>query len=194
MSIGFYRMHAGEYFSQTAKVDPESFIAPLLGYIEPGSRILDVGCGSGRDLLWLKNRGFSCTGLEISPELAALAREHSGRSVIEADFEKFDFSRIKVDGVLLIGALVHVPHERFMQVFSGIIKALKPGGLALLSLKRGQGIRETEDGRKFYLWKREELLTNFRELGLSCIDSFVQSSKIRESDIWMSFILKKKIC
>ncbi|MFP4325331.1 MAG: hypothetical protein ACLFP9_04875 [Desulfonatronovibrio sp.] len=45
-------------------------------------------------MFWLKERGFDCTGLERSPELASLAMEHSGQSVIVADFESFDFSRM----------------------------------------------------------------------------------------------------
>ena len=47
-----------------------------------------------RDMLWLSERGFQCTGLELSPELAAMARQHTGLLVIEADFESFDFSRM----------------------------------------------------------------------------------------------------
>jgi SAM-dependent methyltransferase len=77
---------------------------PLVEHLTPGSKVLDAGCGSGRDMLWLTERGFNCTGLERSPELAALAREHSGLPVIEADFETFDFSRMNMDAVLLIGA------------------------------------------------------------------------------------------
>ncbi len=71
-------------------------------------------------MLWLGEKGFDCTGLERSMKLAALAGEHSGRPVIAADFETFDFSRMEMDGVLLIGALVHIPHERFPLVLSDI--------------------------------------------------------------------------
>ncbi len=56
-------------------------------------------------MLWLTERGFDCTGLERSPDLAALARDHTGLSVIVADFEAFDFSMMNMDGLLLIGAL-----------------------------------------------------------------------------------------
>jgi SAM-dependent methyltransferase len=59
--------------------------------------------------------------------------EHSGLPVFEADFETFDFSRMNMDGALLIGTLVHIPHERFPQILSHILKALKPEGLALIT-------------------------------------------------------------
>ena len=90
----FYHTHAKDYFNQTKQVDPSSFLTPLINHLQPGSKILDIGCGSGRDMLWLKERGFDCTGIERSPELAALARQHSGQPVIAADFASFDFSRM----------------------------------------------------------------------------------------------------
>jgi len=80
-------------------------------------------------MLWLANRGFSCTGLDSSPALAELARQHTGQSVIEADFVSFDFQGMDMDALLfLVGALVHVPHERFQLIFLRIPRALKPQG------------------------------------------------------------------
>ena len=94
MSTHFYHTHAQDYFNQTIEVDPSSFLLPFAKHLTPGSKVLDVGCGSGRDMLWLTERGFNCTGLELSPELAALARQHTGMPIIEADFKYFDFSRM----------------------------------------------------------------------------------------------------
>lgn len=189
MSTHFYNIHARDYFNQTIEVDPSSFLLPFAKRLTPESKVLDIGCGSGRDMLWLTERGFNCTGLERSPDLAALARQHTGLLVIEADFEYFDFSRMNMDGVLLIGALVHLPHERFSPVLSNILKALKPGGHALITMKKGQGKQELEDGRMFYLWDREDLSRVFNVNGLICVDYSVQTSLVRKSDTWMSFVL-----
>ena len=187
----FYHTHAKDYFNQTKQVDPSSFLTPLINHLQPGSKILDTGCGSGRDMLWLKERGFDCICIERSPGLAVLARRHSGLPVIVADFESFDFSRMNMDGVLLIGALVHLPHDRFPLVLSNILKALKPGGHALITMKQGQGRQEADDGRTFYLWGREELDRIFNAHGLICVDYSVQTSLVRKTDTWMSFVLKE---
>ena len=147
-SKSFYQDQAQAYCDQTFGVDPSSFLLPLDRHLSLGACILDVGCGAGRDMLWLANRGFSCAGLDSSPALAELARRHTGLSVIEADFESFDFHEMDIDALLLVGALVHVPHERFQLIFSRILRALKPEGHVLLTLKQGQGTQTRPDGKK----------------------------------------------
>ncbi len=194
MNEHFYHIHTPEYFERTVNIDPSSFLSPLINHLQQGSSILDIGCGSGRDMLWLKERGFDCTGLERVSELAALARQHSGQPLIVADFESFDFSRMGMDAVLLIGALVHIPHEHFPQILSQILKAIKPGDLALITMKQGQCRQEIADGRTFYMWEKENLLSILKKLGLICIDFSAQTSQVRKSDIWMSFVLRNRVC
>lgn len=191
--VSFYQRQAQAYFDQTFGVDPSSFLLPLVRHISPGARILDVGCGAGRDMLWLANRGFACAGLDCSPALAELARRHTGLSVFEADFETFDFQGMDMDALLLVGALVHVPHERFRLIFLRILRALKPQGHVLLTMKQGQGTQTRPDGRVFYLWPKADLMPIFEDCSLICIEYFEQQSKIRASDIWMSFVLQSQL-
>ena len=193
-SKSFYQNQAQAYFDQTFGVDPSLFLLPLVRHLSPGARILDVGCGAGRDMLWLTNMGYSCTGLDSSPALAELARRHTGQPVIEADFETFDFQEMDMDALLLVGALVHVPHERFQLILSRILRALKPQGHVLLAMKQGQGVQTRPDGRVFFLWSKDDLMPIFEDCGLICIEYFKQQSKIRGSDIWMSFVLQSQLC
>jgi 2-polyprenyl-3-methyl-5-hydroxy-6-metoxy-1,4-benzoquinol methylase len=74
----FYQNQAQAYFEQTFWVNPLSFLQPLIRNLDPGAMILDIGCGSGRDMLWLKNMGFACVGMDCSPALAEVARRHTG--------------------------------------------------------------------------------------------------------------------
>jgi SAM-dependent methyltransferase len=193
-SKSFYQNQAQAYFDQTFGVDPSLFLLPLVRLLSSGARILDVGCGAGRDMLWLENKGFSCVGLDRSPALAELARRHTGLSVIVEDFESFDFQEMDMDALLLVGALVHVPYERFQLIFSRILGALKPQGHVLLTMKQGQGTQTRPDGRVFYLWSKADLMPIFEDCGLICIEYFEQQSKIRTSDMWMSFVLQTQLC
>ena len=187
----YYEDHFQEYFQSTFHVDPSSFLTPLTSKLKTGATILDVGCGSGRDLLWLKQRGFEPKGLERSPSLAMLARQASGCEVIEADFCSYDFSREQLDAIVLIGALVHLNREQFPQVLNSIRKAVKTGGYILLSLKEGVGSQQSPDGRLFTLWTVDELAEIFYDLGLEPVDESRQISRVRGDDIWLGYLLRK---
>jgi len=188
----YYQKNYKEYHEKTFSIDPTSFLAPLAQRLPPEAFVLDVGCGSGRDLLWMKNRGFEVIGFEQSPGLAKLARENADCEVIEGDFETYDFSSIFVDGVMLVGALVHVPHERFSEVFENITASISRRGNVLITLKEGSGDRTDSDGRTFYLWEDPKARELFDTLGFKVCDFSTSVSKTGSEDVWMSYVLDKK--
>ena len=87
----FYQKKYKAYHEKTFSIDPSSFLEPLVKKLPAEAFILDVGCGSGRDLLWIKKQGFEGIGFERSLGLAQLARENVGCEVIDGDFETYDF-------------------------------------------------------------------------------------------------------
>ena len=181
----YYNTHYQAYHEETFFLDPGPFLRPFVRFLPPGSRVLDVGCGSGRDLLWLKRLGFDAVGLERSPGLAALARKHSGCPVIEGDFTVYDFADLPVDAVLMTGSLVHVPHRKLAGSLGRILPALgkkgEPtagkrthagpiGGCVFVSLKEGSGSVSDSRGRTFYLWQDEDLRPLFDSVGLQIMN------------------------
>jgi SAM-dependent methyltransferase len=150
--MNFYEENHLTYFTSTVSIDPASFLEPFARCLAPGATILDVGCGSGRDLLWFAERGFSPTGFEKSPNLARLARQHAACPVIEGDFRDFDFSQLSFSALVLVGSLVHLSPDEFPVIFKKIRRALAPEGHILITLKEGVGTSTTADGRVFTLW------------------------------------------
>jgi SAM-dependent methyltransferase len=189
----FYQQQYLAYHDKTFSIDPTSFLEPLIRHLKPGESILDVGCGSGRDLKWLKGRGFDVTGFERCKGLAVLARENASCTVIEGDFEAYDFSTMQVDALVLCGALVHIPHERFEKVLKNIVRALKPDGKLLVSLKQGQGSSLDGDGREFYYWQAPELDAIFAKHGLSVLKVHTNISKVNQKDTWLSYVLRNPL-
>ena len=187
----YYQKNYKTYHEKTFSIDPSSFLAPLARRLPAEVFIMDVGCGSGRDLLWMKKRGFEVIGFERSSELAELAGENVGCEVIEGDFETYDFSAILVDAVMLIGALVHVPHERFSEVFKNITSAIPKNGSVLITLKEGSGDRTDADGRIFYLWEAPKARELFDTLGFKVCDFSTSVSKTGSDDFWLSYVLDK---
>lgn len=187
----YYEKNYKEYHEKTFIVDPSSFLSPFAKNLEPGSIILDIGCGSGRDLLWLKKRGFKVVGFERSPGLAGLVRENVRCEVIKDDFEAYDFSPLSVDAILLVGTFVHLPHRKLPDVVNSIGQALKDDGKMLLSLKRGAGSTTDSHGREFHLWSDAELRGIFKNQGLDVILFFEQESKIGTDEVWLGYVLTK---
>ena len=187
----YYKHHYQVYHDRTFWVDPSSFLTPLTIHLKSGNTVVDVGCGSGRDILWLKSRGYDVIGLERSSGLAGLARTHTACRIIEADFETFDFSKLSADALVLIGALVHLPRPKFPKVFNAICQALKKSGLLLITMKQGKGFEADPDGRRFYLWQDEDLRKVFQSQNLPVIDFFRQPSKINPNETWLGYLLQK---
>jgi len=191
MTSDYYQINAPEYFGKTVSVDPAGFLLPLVERLSAGALVLDIGCGSGRDLLWLKKRGFRVKGFERSAALAVMARRHADCEVLEGDFTTYEFSSMHADAVILVGALVHVQHTDFACIFGKIAAALKDGGLVLITLKEGADRAVGADGRVFYLHRDSDLRRTFAALGFDVLDFSRDVSRLGTGEIWLGYLLKK---
>lgn len=188
----YYQKKYKSYHEKTFTIDPLDFLAPFAERLTAGAIVLDVGCGSGRDLLWMKKKGFDVIGFDRSSGLVELARENAGCEVIEGDFETYDFSAISVDAIMLIGALVHISYDRFSDVFKNLIASLSGSGKILVTLKEGKVARTDKDDRTFYLWEDEKARTIFDRLGFKVCDFSRSASKTGSGEIWLGYVLEKK--
>ena len=186
----YYQQNYRTYHEKTFFVDSASFLTPFAENLEPGATILDIGCGSGRDLLWLKKLGFKVIGFERSPALADLAGRNAGCEVIEGDFETFDFSGLQADGLLFAGSLVHIEHDTLASLLENITNATR-AKIIYVSLKQGAGLKTGADGRTFYLWYDKDLRKLFEKLGFQVIDSSTSASLVDSKDIWLGYVLQK---
>lgn len=187
----YYSNHAQAYFEKTADLDSSGFLAPFVRFLSPGAGILDIGCGSGRDLRWLKAQGFQPVGFERSSELADLAQTLSGCPVIQGDFVAHDFTAMAFSAIVLCGAFVHLSRKDLVPVFQNVLTALNPGGHVFLSMKQGQTDR-VRDGRSFTLWQDAELRPVFETLGLAVMHFSVNSSILGTGEAWLAYVLKDK--
>jgi SAM-dependent methyltransferase len=98
---GTLNQYAEEFWQGTRDHDVSQNIAALLQCIrnEPPFKILDLGCGPGRDLKTFAELGHIAIGLEGAVHLAVMARAHSGCEVWQQDFLKLDLPDNHFDGV-----------------------------------------------------------------------------------------------
>ena len=139
LTLEEYNRHAEDFWKGTRDHDVSQNIAALLAHIEsrPPFRILDFGCGPGRDLKVFAELGHIAVGLEGAAAFAAMARAHSGCEVWQQDFLKLDLPRESFDGVFANAALFHVPTQELPRVLLELHAGLKPGGVLFCSNPRG---------------------------------------------------------
>ncbi len=101
-----------------------------------GARVLELGCGGGRDAEAMLNSGFDVDPTDGTPEVAAKAEERLGRKVRVMRFD--ELSAIDAyDAVWANASLLHVPRHALPAVLGLIFRALKPGGLHFANYKGG---------------------------------------------------------
>src|SRR6185436_7341582 len=134
-TLAHYNDHAVAFWEGTRDHDVRQNIEALLRHIRGASplRILDFGCGPGRDLAAFRALGHEPIGLEGSPAAAAMAREHSGCEVWEQDFLALELPPDHFDGIFANASLFHVPRQALPRVLSELHAALKPDGVLFSS-------------------------------------------------------------
>lgn len=143
----YYTQHAQDFFQSTKDVDMAALHGPFLDGLPAGARILDAGCGSGRDAKAFAALGHRVTAFDASPELAALACEHSGLPVAVRRFDEV-VEEGAYDAIWCCASLLHVPLAEMPQTLARLWRALRPGGRLYMSFKHGSGERD-HGGRRF---------------------------------------------
>lgn len=161
----FYENHASDYFDQTVMADMSPLYIHFLARIPPGGRILDVGCGSGRDLLAFVKRGFRAEGIDSSETLARMAASYSGTSVKVGDFTQADLDGL-YDGIWACASLLHVERDVLFSTLQNLKNALVPGGTIFASVREGSGEKVGNDGRIYTLYGLDELKNELSRVGL----------------------------
>ncbi|WP_180010045.1 bifunctional 2-polyprenyl-6-hydroxyphenol methylase/3-demethylubiquinol 3-O-methyltransferase UbiG [Acinetobacter sp. YH16055] len=146
-TIDYYNQYADEFTQSTLNVDMESLYQPFLAELPEYAQLLDVGCGSGRDILAFKNKGYKVEAIDYSEELVERATLLTGLQVRLQSFYEID-EHEAYDGVWACASLLHCERTRLAEVLGKLIHTLKPDGVLYMSFKYGDSDRE-KDGRAF---------------------------------------------
>src|SRR5713101_809313 len=97
-TLAFYENHSQEYYKSTVDVDMHELYGPFLSELPPAGRILDAGCGSGRDTKAFLERGYRVFAIDASPKMAQLATALTGQSCEVLCFQEMEFQE-EFDGI-----------------------------------------------------------------------------------------------
>lgn len=191
-------------------IDIYFFDQLLRGNISPDMRILDAGCGSGRNLVYLLREGYQVFGADENPKAieavrslaASLAPSMSPENFRHESIETMSFADAFAD-VVLCNAVLHFARDdqHFCAMLEGIWRVLKPGGLFFCRLastigmehrhRRVQGRRFlSPDGAERYLVDEPLLLKLTHDLGGQLLDP-LKTTVVQDQRSMTTWIIRK---
>lgn len=159
-SIASYDVQPGTYAERFAQLDVSQYVSWLFDTIGelPQPRILDVGCGTGRDAETFAAHGARTFGIDLSKEMTAWARRHvTEASFVIGDMLDLPLRAESFDAVWSMASLVHLDLSQTQRVLTEISRVLRPDGLFLASVPRGPEPEWRPDeagGRRWFRYYR----------------------------------------
>jgi tellurite methyltransferase len=195
---------------QFGAIDIYLFDQLLRGRITPGMRILDAGCGSGRNIVYLLRQGFEVFGVDTDPRALQAAR-HLSLSIAPAfpadnfrleAIEAMSFPDAFAD-VVISSAILHFARsdDHFRAILQGSWRVLKPGGLFFCRLASSIGMEnqirpiagrrfQLPDGSERYLVDEALLIKLTEQLGGQLTDP-LKTTVVQNQRSMTTWIVRK---
>lgn len=190
-TLEYYNKNAESFINGTVNVDFKETQDKFLSVIR-GKRILDFGCGSGRDTKYFLDAGFDVVATDGSEELCKSASEYVGINVKQMLFQELD-EVDKYDGIWACSSILHLPKTELKQVFNKMIRALCINGVIYTSFKLGdfEGERNGRFFSDFTIDSFKEYVTDIKNI---VIEDYWITGDVRpgrEEEKWLNLILRK---
>ena len=190
-TIDYYNTHAAEFAVSTQNADMSPSRDLFVSYVKPGGKILDAGCGTGRDSKAFLEMGYSVDAFDASEEMCRIAEINTGIPVKKQTFEDF-CEEDKYDGIWACASLLHVNEKELPDILERMKKALKIDGVMYLSFKYGEG--EHIRGERFFTDMNEvSLRTILESADFEITDIYITDDvrKERKNEKWANAIVRK---
>lgn len=192
-TLDYYNKNAKKFISGTISVDFGTIQNRFLDKLHPGAKILDYGCGSGRDTKYFLEQGCKVTAIDGSQKLCKLASEYTGIQVKHMLFQDLD-EKEAYDGIWACSSILHVPANELQDIIKKMANALRAHGIIYTSFK--YGTFEGERNGRYFTDMTEEtfakLIQDMAELEIEeqWITSDVRPGRGEEK--WLNLILRKE--
>ncbi|MGE6993508.1 class I SAM-dependent methyltransferase [Pseudomonas sp. NPDC047961] len=194
LTLDDYRANAEAFREGTRDHDVSQNIDALLRHIqgEPPLRILDLGCGPGRDLKAFTERGHTAVGVDGAEPFVLMARADTGCEVLHQNFLELDLPSGTFDGIFANAVLFHLPSSEITQVLASLREALRPSGVLFCSNPRGDN-QEGWSGARYgawYDWPTWQRL--LQSVGFIELEHYYRPAGLpREQQPWLASVWRK---
>lgn len=175
-----YEVTANKFAHNVADLAPMESIRGFINFLPAKAKIIDIGCGSGRDAKIFTENGLCVLGIDFSSNLIDIAKINAPLAEFQvADIETIAFAPSSFDGAWAGCSLCHIPKITLPSVLQNIHSLLKANGYFYITVKKGEGEGVEEDPRyenveKFWAYFEEDELANLvRSAGFKIIECCV---------------------
>ena len=193
-TLDYYNKNSEEYFNSTLNVDMTNTYKEFLKLVPEGGKILDLGCGSGRDSMNFMKLGYEVTAVDGSKELAKKASALLGKEVIASTFEELELKE-KFHGIWACASLLHIKREDLKTVLNNLYNNLEDNGVFYMSFKYGEKEYVDDKNRYFNCFTDESIIGFINEnTKFNILDLYITEDKLgRVNEVkWVNLICNKK--
>ena len=159
---GYENGHYLEKFrsGKTMNETQMQFLQRLVALVPPLGTVIDLGCGSGVPFdRYLVDNGLQLVGYDFAEKHIREAKRNVPEAIYkEADFTNFECDAGNTDAILALYSIFHIPKEEHKALFSKMWRALKPGGVVLMTL----GTDRTEHKDSDFCDAKRMLWSNYK--------------------------------
>lgn len=195
MIEAIYDTNAKEFIESWLTADMHDQYKAFEALVPEGSKILDGGCGSGRDSLYFLQKGYTVDAFDPSDEMIKYASEFTGIKIKKMKWEDLDVKEV-YDGIWASASLYHVKRSDMAPTFHKIAEALKSKGILFASFRDKSEDFVDSEGRALTSFTKETLTSFLSTLGLFDIVALTErkdSRKNKSDEIWLFAILRKRL-
>jgi ubiquinone/menaquinone biosynthesis C-methylase UbiE len=189
-TIQTYDAMAAEYAHKTWNIRLERALDSFARYLIPPARVLDLGCGPGRDIELLRQRGACVIGMDLSEGMLREARTRVGGALVCSDMRTLPSASASFDGVWLCAALLHLPRSdtpRALGEARRILRATRP---LYVGVQQGTGEHwdESRGARFFTYYQMDELAAIVRAAGFVVQELWITADTTRTQIKWINMV------
>ena len=192
-TIRTYDKYAEKYFQINNSIDEIKNLLEIFVENLNGEKILDAGCGHGRDAKFFSDLGYEVTGVDLSEKLLEIARKNAPKAEFYLmDMRNLAFPSDYFDGIWACASFLHIPKKDSRKTLDEFYRVLKPNGLLYLSVKEGCGVGFVKSAQygneeRYFVFYNSKELRELVEGKFKVFNEIIEKKK----DNWINIFARK---